>query len=494
MRFGLTLVSLLLGGALTASAATQTIVIDDTTPGVIWDGIVDGFPMLSPHDGNGDVQGNPLSVARQGDVTEVRSIMEFPLAAFAGENIVSATLTFNVDDVISTLGPGTAFTGEAASTILVHFYPADGEALLADYKRTEETPVAVSTGPTITDASLKQTGAKVFTIDVRERLVAALTAGTPFLGALWRTNDSPTATSIDDGRNGNMPGEGGETSAGSRQPFLTVEFGDPTPVCTTDPECDDGNACTADTCDAVQGCLHAPAREGEVCAGTGCTADGVCLAGVCAGTPIEGPCDDGNACTRNDICNAGACGGDPLCGDGAVDAACGETCDDGNTAVADGCSPACLPDTLPGKGKKPCLLELAFGHPVRDSAGTVMSPQTCTDNDPACDDDPTPDTCGFVVAACLGRATATCAAVTTVAPIVVSPNRSRKQRPNRDRLDASLAGLSAPSCSTPVRIDVPVRRRGAKVRAGKAKLVLRAKAPGVGRDKDAVSLVCQPAS
>ncbi len=495
MRTSLLLTALLLGSAPSASAVTETLVLDDATPGVVFDGIVDGFPLLAPHDGTGDVPGNPLSVARQGDVTEIRSVMEFPLAAFAGETIVSATLTFNVDDVISTLGPGTAFTGEASSTILVHLYPGDGEALVGDYKRIEETPVSVPTGPgVITDATLKQTGARFYTIDVRERLVAALTAGTPFLGALWRTNDSPTATSLDDGRNGNMPGEGGDTSAGSRMPFLTVEFGDPGPVCVSDPECDDGNTCTADTCDAVQGCLHAPTREGEVCTGSACTADDVCVGGVCSGSPVDGSCDDGNACTGNDTCTAGTCTGESLCGNGALDAACGETCDDGNTAVADGCSPACLPDTLPGRGKKPCLLELAFGRPVRDAAGAVTSPQTCTDGDPSCDDDPTPDMCGFVVAACLGRSTSSCAAVTGVAPAVVSPGRSPKQRSNRDRLDAALSGLTAPSCSTPVRIDVPLRRRGAKVRPGKTKLVLRAKAPGAGRDKDAVLLVCQPAS
>lgn len=430
--------SLLLATTLTASAVTQTIVVDESTSDTVFDCIVDGFPNLAARDGTGDFGGNPLSVARQGDVTETRSVMEFPLAAVAGQPIVSATLTFNVDDVIATFGPDTAFNGKAASSILVHPYDGDGEALLNDYKRTDETPFTVPTGPRqITDQTLKQTGAVFFTVDVTARVAAAVAAGKPFLGALWRTPDSPTATSIDDGRNGAMPGEGGETSAGSTLPFLTIEYGTPGPAC------------------------------------------------------IDGTeCDDGSGCTLNDVCSAGACVGDTLCGNGAVDASCGEACDDGNAAGADGCSPTCLPDTLPGRGKKPCLLEVAFDKPRRDGAGTVASPQECTDGDPACDDDPTPGTCGFTLAACVGR----CDGLTGIAPAVVSPNKSAKQRANRDRLDAAIAGLTGPSCSSPVRIDVAVKTKGTKVRPGKAKLVMRAKAAGVGKDKDSVLLVCHPAS
>jgi cysteine-rich repeat protein len=464
MRIALPVAALFFASLMTASAVTQTVVVDENTDGTVFDGIIDGFPNLAPRDGTGDFQGNPLSVARQGDVTEIRSLMEFPLAAFAGQPIVKATLTFNVDDVVSTLGPDTAFNGKAASTILVHPYAGDGLAELIDYKRTAETPFSVSTGPgQITDQTLKQTGAVFFDVDVTARVAAAIDAGTPFLGFLWRTTDSPTATSLDDGRNGAMPGEGAETSAGSKLPILTVEYGTVGPACIDGTTCDDANPCTTND---------------------------FCTDGVCAGEAIEGPCDDGDSCTTSDACVAGVCTGRTGCGDGVLDVACGETCDDGNTDAADGCSATCLSDTLQGRGKKPCLLEIAFGHPVRNSAGGVASPQECTDDDPACDDDPTPGTCGFTVAACVGR----CDGVTGVAPAVVSPNRSAKQRANRDRLEAALVGLTAPACSSPVRIDVPVRQKGKKVRPGKAKLNLRAKAPGVGRDKDQVLLVCHPAS
>lgn len=462
MRIAIT-AALLLSTALTASAVTQTIVVDENTPGTVSTGIVDGFPGIAGvRDGTGDIPGNPLSVARQGDVTETRSVMEFPLAAVAGQPIVSAVLRFNIDDVISTFGPNTSFNGKAASTILVHPYVGDGAVLVGDFKNNDEPAYSVSTGPgQITDQTLKQTGAVFYDVDVRDRVAAAAAAGTEFLGFLWRTTDSPTATSLDNGGGGMMPGEGSETSAGSKMPILTIEYGTVGPACIDGTECDDGNPCTGDD---------------------------FCTAGVCAGTPAEGTCDDGNACTLNDVCSGGVCVGDTLCGNGAVDASCGEVCDDGNAAGADGCSTTCQPDTLAGKGKKPCLLEVAFETPARDAAGAVTSPQNCTDG-AACDADPTPGTCGFTVAACLGR----CDATANIAPAVVSPNKSAKQRANRDRLDAAIAGLTAPSCSSPVRIDVPVKRKGSKVKPGKAKLVMRAKAPGVGRDKDAVLLVCHPA-
>ncbi|HEY3357297.1 MAG TPA: hypothetical protein VGQ83_28865 [Polyangia bacterium] len=68
------------------------------------------------------------------------------------------------------------------------------------------------------------------------------------------------------------------------------------PNCGRAGACDDGNACTTDTCDPVAGCVHAPAA---------------------------GPCDDGNPCTVDDQCAGGTCTGTPTawCSDGgAIDA------------------------------------------------------------------------------------------------------------------------------------------------------------------------------
>ena len=72
--------------------------------------------------------------------------------------------------------------------------------------------------------------------------------------------------------------------------------GDPVAPCTVPADCDDGNACTDDTCNA----------------------------GTCESTPNTAPCDDGLACTDMDVCSAGVCTGSDLClGDSSCNATSG---------------------------------------------------------------------------------------------------------------------------------------------------------------------------
>jgi len=67
--------------------------------------------------------------------------------------------------------------------------------------------------------------------------------------------------------------------------------------------CDDGNTCTSEGCDAKSGaCTHivqaGPCDDGNFCSsGDGCDAKGICLAGA------KFACEDGNVCTA-DTCNA----------------------------------------------------------------------------------------------------------------------------------------------------------------------------------------------
>ncbi len=86
------------------------------------------------------------------------------------------------------------------------------------------------------------------------------------------------------------------------------------PFCADDAACDDGNACTTDTC-SPGGCRHPPVADAT-------------------------PCDDGNPCTVADTCEAGICQGGPLLdqdGDGFPAASCGGTdCDDTNAATYPG--------------------------------------------------------------------------------------------------------------------------------------------------------------
>ncbi len=139
-----------------------------------------------------------------------------------------------------------------------------------------------------------------------------------------------------------------------------ANFGCGTPnngTCAVNVDCDDGNNCTTDVCQA-SACIHTAIAGcggggglGSACMtaadcndGNACTTD-VCQGGTCVAGPLV-VCDDGNACTT-DTCN-GSTGctytpipgcGTAVCGDGIVQA--GEACDDGNLVNGDGCSSSC---------------------------------------------------------------------------------------------------------------------------------------------------------
>jgi len=126
---------------------------------------------------------------------------------------------------------------------------------------------------------------------------------------------------------------------------------------------DDGNVCTDDVCDGLGACGH-PANTAPCDDGAFCTVSDVCAAGTCGGAPrdcssedgqcvlgvcddvanecasVPRPdgttCDDGNACTV-DACAGGVCDGATVCGDGIVQAGCGEVCDEGAGNGVDGC-------------------------------------------------------------------------------------------------------------------------------------------------------------
>jgi len=115
-------------------------------------------------------------------------------------------------------------------------------------------------------------------------------------------------------------------------------------ACTTDDDCDDGEQCTADTCDPVLGCINAP-LAGACHDDDPCTINDACAGGTCVGAPrdcnLEAPicnfgqcisalggcqfspmsdgasCDDGDVCTRWDECQSGVCVGGPA--DGCID-------------------------------------------------------------------------------------------------------------------------------------------------------------------------------
>lgn len=284
-----------------ASIAIHVGAVVSGDGGAVYDGVVDGFPGIAPRDGTPDIAGNQLGVGLKPGATEERAIAEFPMASLlagrGADAVTSAVLTFNVDDVLSTFGPGTDFDGTASERIQIWVYAGDGSVTLEDFTRAAGAPAAVvSTGPqgTISDATLAGTGPVAFEVDLTVEVMALARSGATHVGIVFATDDAGSGTSIDDlGPNSaGPPGVGG-----AKLPFFTINGGG-APTCgngDVDPgeECDDGNATSGDGCD--------------------------------------GECRDETPT--------------PRCGDGTVDA--GEECDDRNTTNGDGCSSTCREEPPP---------------------------------------------------------------------------------------------------------------------------------------------------
>lgn len=121
-------------------------------------------------------------------------------------------------------------------------------------------------------------------------------------------------------------------------------------------DCNDNNPCTVDQCDAKsQGCLHVPVADGASCSAASCMVAGTwqapatCASGTCGKPPIIVPCDDGNACTA-DSCNLLQ---------GCLHTAKSGICDDGNACtINDGCSGSkCLGVVVLCSDGNPCTTD-----------------------------------------------------------------------------------------------------------------------------------------
>lgn len=162
-------------------------------------------------------------------------------------------------------------------------------------------------------------------------------------------------------------------------------------------ECNDGNLCTTDGCNAT-GCLYAPV-SGECSDGDACTVGDQCKAGACAAGPVNscddgnactagtcsggkceqlaaaGPCDDGNACTTADQCKNSACSaGQPV------------VCNDNQSCTADSCNSngVCEYKAIAGPcdDKDACTVNdtCAAGKCVPGPAMNCVDTNECTDN------------------------------------------------------------------------------------------------------------------
>lgn len=129
---------------------------------------------------------------------------------------------------------------------------------------------------------------------------------------------------------------------------------------TTPVDCNDNNPCTVDSCDPNTGCANVPKSCGD---GNACTQD-VCdpSTGACS-NPAAPACNDGDACTT-DSCDTGTgcvfaplnCDDNDACtADGCSAGACTHdliTCNDSDSCTTDSCDPAsgCEYDPIAGCG------------------------------------------------------------------------------------------------------------------------------------------------
>jgi hypothetical protein len=113
--------------------------------------------------------------------------------------------------------------------------------------------------------------------------------------------------------------------------------------CAGPADCDDGVACTVDTCGPTGNCLHAP--NAALCStGALCHPVTGCVAGTICGSPAD--CVDSDPCTRNEVCSTATatCSFTLLDndGDGEIPVVCGGTdCNDALGSVGAGADELC---------------------------------------------------------------------------------------------------------------------------------------------------------
>jgi hypothetical protein len=194
--------------------------------------------------------------------------------------------------------------------------------------------------------------------------------------------------------------------------------GQPDCTCETDADCDDNNACTIDVCKlngtGQKTCFYTNANAGTECddknkctIGDKCDTGGKCQGSLipvddgnpCTadscnptnGNPVHTPssgaaCNDNNGCTLGDQCNAGTCQGTP------------KNVNDGNECTTDTCDPATgnvshtpQPNCKPCKvaadcnDNNPCTTESC--QDGKCAYANVASGTTCSDNNLCTDND-----------------------------------------------------------------------------------------------------------
>jgi hypothetical protein len=171
--------------------------------------------------------------------------------------------------------------------------------------------------------------------------------------------------------------------------------------------CNDGNPCTDDSCHPQAGCEHspniAPCNDGDVCTTTDICADTICVGSGelacddtnpctadscdaqqgCLSLPVDGECDDGNACTPIDTCANGFCAGSGLLDCNDQDPCTNDWCDPSSGCVNKFNSAPCNDNDLCTTVDTCVLGECQGSAPLECDDGNVCTDDSC-DPDSGC--------------------------------------------------------------------------------------------------------------
>ncbi|MBI2894924.1 MAG: hypothetical protein HYY06_15315 [Deltaproteobacteria bacterium] len=158
---------------------------------------------------------------------------------------------------------------------------------------------------------------------------------------------------------------------------LTDRDDDACGPCSVDEDCDDGNACTTETC-LMGDCLASP-RDGEACDdGDPCTTGDVCDIVICGGEPYS--CDDGLDCTTDSCDGTGGCTSATLAGSCLTDGQCFADGDPNPSNDCERCDAAAAPTAWSSVTEGPC----DDGDPC--TSGDSCSAGGCDGEPYTCDD------------------------------------------------------------------------------------------------------------
>lgn len=162
----------------------------------------------------------------------------------------------------------------------------------------------------------------------------------------------------------------------------TVDSCDPRFGCMSETiSCDDSNECTADSCDSATGCLNVERPCGD---NNECTTDSCDPASGCVNEDNSARCDDSSVCTTDSCDPASGCVNDTI------------SCDDDNECTAESCDAVMGCDSTPVADGTSCNRGLGM------CAAGVCEAVSCT-SDAACDDSDacTQDSCNMATNECV---------------------------------------------------------------------------------------------